>query len=84
MSHTMGTACASLAPDVVNHNSRNTLLGKEPCGAVVKLQYCSPNSAHNLASIPGSQLKVYLVSHPSKVGKLSTQLAGEGGHVQPA
>ena len=49
----------------------------EPCGAVVKLQYCSQDSAHNMSLTPagsGSWFKVDSAFHPSKVSKLSTQL----------
>lgn len=57
------------------------LLLSEPPSVVVKLLYCSEDSDHNLDSTPGSgsQLEVDSSSHPSKVVKLSTQLArGEG------
>ena len=46
----------------------------EPHGTVVKLQYCSEDSAHNLNSILGSSrwLKIDSAFHPFEVCKLST------------
>ena len=51
---------------------------------MVKLQYCSQDSADDLSSIPidfGSQLKVDSAFYPSKDGKSSTQLGGGGQSV---
>ena len=43
-------------------------------------QYCSEDSTHDMSSIQGlgSQLEVDSTFHPSKIGKLSTQIAGGG------
>ena len=46
---------------------------RKPCGTVVKLQYCSKDSAHNLSSIlgSGSWFKDDLAFHPSKASNVS-------------